>query len=106
MPAVHAADRIRLDRECQVLMHPHFAPPDPPGIWVVALKWSGPVHLPDAVAPIFAIDPHHGRCRPRVAGLFVEAPPPQMMRHRDNSRADSFSDPDARHEISDARTNL
>src|SRR6266566_4666168 len=38
VPAMHAADRIGMDRESQILMHSTLAPEDACRVWIVACK--------------------------------------------------------------------
>jgi len=44
---VHAAHRVRLDRERQVLVDADLPPPDPPGVRVVARERAGALDLPE-----------------------------------------------------------
>src|SRR5207237_10098786 len=106
MPAVHAAHRIRLNREREVLMHPHLAPPDPLGVRVAAAERTRAVNLPHAITPLLARDCHERRGRPRAAGLFVQTPAAEMMRHAKYAGTDAFGHPRARHEPADPRPHL
>src|SRR5262249_53441933 len=45
VPAVHAPDRIGLNRKGEVLMHADFAPPDPRAVRVGAFERCDTLHL-------------------------------------------------------------
>src|SRR5215210_910410 len=55
VPAVHAADGIRLHRERQVLVDADLAPPDAPRVRIGTLEGGGAVHLlHDVASTLFA----------------------------------------------------
>src|SRR6185503_9785378 len=58
MPAVHAADRIRLHGEREVLVDADVAPPDARAVGIAAREGPRAVHLGNLVAAALAIDGH------------------------------------------------
>src|SRR5688572_25565409 len=103
MPAMHPADGIRLHGECQVLVHADLAPPDAGAVGIVTLERSGPMNLlHDVASARLSGDLHECGCDTRSAGVLVQPPTSQVMRHAQDARADPFGDPRARDEMADS----
>src|SRR5690606_3720106 len=97
VPAVHPADRVGLHGEGHVLVHADFAPPDAAAVGIVALEWRRTVHLLHRVtAATAAFDLDERRCAARAAFVFVQTPASEVMRHGDDTGAQTFGDPGAR----------
>ena len=100
VPAVHAAYRVRVDRERHVLMHAGILPPDAVRIRIVALERLHALkltHKPLSLADILQV---HKSRRPALAAVFLgESPASEMMRTRHYSGADTFSDPHSNDEV-------
>src|SRR5262245_49942594 len=112
MPAMHTADRVRLNRKRQILVDPDLAPPDPLAVGIVAGEGTGPVLLPHPVACACAGPrrrarfPRDGDERARAAptaDLVLQPPASEVMRHAEHARANAFGHPRARDERPDAR---
>jgi len=56
VPAMHAADRIRLNRESQVLVYANLVPPDAAAVGVAALERTRSMHLSHPVPSTLPID--------------------------------------------------
>src|SRR5688500_3827544 len=107
VPAVHAADRIRLNWKRQILVNTDLSPPDACAIRIVAAKRPGPVHLAHLILAVrTASDLHERRGIARAALVLVEPPSAEMVRHRHDAGPDPLGDPRACDEETDARMDL
>src|ERR1700687_2776303 len=80
VPAVHAADRIRMDRECNVLVHARIAPPNSFCIGiggVVGFHSRDLAHFPLSLADFLQIDPRARHAFDLI--LLVDAPASEMV---------------------------
>src|SRR2546426_8818720 len=107
VPAVLAADRIRLDREREVLVHTGVLPPDARGVGSGALDRLDAVQLP--LPPLAGrlareIDERGGP--PLAARRLGQPPAPEVVRARDDARADGLGHPDLVDEPADGRRDL
>src|SRR5271154_4394005 len=86
MPAVLSANRVRLDRESQILMYARVFPMDTRGIGIAALEGLNAMDLPHhpfSGLDLLQIDQ---RCRPAFAAkVFFEAPASKVMGARDDA---------------------
>src|SRR5579875_357785 len=94
MPAMLAADRIRLHRESEILVHAGVVPPDPLGVGVGAReRLDAPplTHQPSPGLDLVQIDQ---RRRPSLAAAIrLESPASEMMRACEHARPDALGHP-------------
>src|SRR5205085_8326897 len=94
------ADRVRLHRKDQILMHSGILPPYSLGIDIFALERPHAMHLPhhpSARCELAQIDQGGGPFL--AAAVFVQAPSPEMMRACHHSGLDTFGDPNLIDEV-------
>src|SRR5687767_1099886 len=94
MPAMHAAHRIGVDGECNVLMDAAIGPEDPRCVRIAALVCTDTFddpHLP--FARLLFLDRHLIRRPAIVARVLRSAPTSDVMRTRNDARTHSFRHP-------------
>ena len=100
VPAVHSAHRIGVDREGEVLVHAHLAPPYALRVGVVALEGLDAVDLAHGVFPItLLIEANDGGGDPGRALVFAQTPAAQVMRHGDDAGFQALRHPASRDEM-------
>jgi hypothetical protein len=91
MPAVLAADEVRLYEKCEILVHPAVFPENSLRVRVIALERLDAVnvtHHPLARFDLFQI---HQGCGPALAArIFLQPPTAEVVRASDDARFDTF----------------
>ena len=107
VPAVLAADEIRLNWKGEVLVYSPVLPPYSLGVRVLAFKRPHAVdlaHLPFSRLDLLQVNQG---CGPMCsARLFLQSPATEVMRAGDNAGSDSFGDPDLVHKVTDLRADF
>src|SRR5439155_1388069 len=103
VPAMTAAHGIGLDGKRQVLMHAGLRPPDPARVGIGGVVRLDPAQLRQLPPTSLLLDIHEGGREAARPFPFREAPPAEVMRARDDTRADPLRHPDPIHEMADLR---
>ena len=95
VPAVHAADRVWLNGEGEVLIDSCFIPPDATRIGVITGIGGDALFLSEEKGVVFSLDVHQGHGEALTAPVFVKVPPTGMVAAGDDPRSDALCDPHA-----------
>jgi hypothetical protein len=99
---MHAAHRVRVNRERQVLVHTCLAPEDAGRIRVLALIWAHSLNLTHDPAAILLMAQLYQRRGPAVCSLAgIQTPAAQVMGTGDDAWTDALSDPGSINEVAD-----
>src|SRR5947209_8736425 len=94
VPAVHAADRVGMDGEGQVLMHTALAPENAGRVWIIALKRLDAFQLTHAPGTIGCATQRDQRGGPAVrACARFEPPASEVVRTGDHARPYAIGHP-------------
>jgi hypothetical protein len=101
MPAVHAGDRIGMNREGEVLVNSRIGPPDALGIRVARLVRAHASLALDRPPIVAAIDRYSGGELPLA--WVAKAPSAHMVTTGDDTRTYALGDPSLDDKVSDRR---
>src|SRR5579859_3883601 len=94
VPAMHAADRVGMDREGQVLMHASLAPENASRVRVIALERTYSFQVPQAPYAIVFSPQRCQRRSPAIrAGARLQTPASEVMRAGNYARPDAIGQP-------------